>query len=84
MTKQQLIEQKENLKKKLDEIQKQLDRLDAEVYGGKMAKAIKLLLECLDYLNCSVVSLHCPDCGITEFGLEEIIEGLERLYKEEF
>mgnify|MGYP003442994349 FL=1 len=43
MTRQQLIQQRDNLKKRLDEVQEQLNKFDTEVYGGKMAKAIKLL-----------------------------------------
>lgn len=85
MTRQQLMEQRNSLKKKLDEVQEQLNRFDTEVYGGKMAKAIKLLGECLDYLNYPTVPLRCPDCErATEFDLDEIIDGLQTLYREEF
>ena len=86
MTRQQLIQQRDNLKKRLDEVQEQLNKFDTEVYGGKMAKAIKLLGECLDYLNYPIVSLNCPDCeeAVIEFDLDEIIDGLQRLYREEF
>ena len=85
MTRQQLMQQRDNLKKKLDEVQEQLNKFDTEVYGGKMAKAIKLLGECLDYLNYPTVPLECPDCERTvEFDLDEIIDGLQTLYREEF
>ena len=62
MTRQQLMQQRDNLKKRLDEVQEQLNKFDTEVYGGKMAKAIKLLGECLDYLNYPTVPLKCPEC----------------------
>jgi hypothetical protein len=86
MTRQQLMEQRDNLKKKLDEVQEQLNKFDTEVYGGKMAKAIKLLSECLDYLNYPTVPLNYPNCADTviEFDLDEIIDGLKTLYREEF
>ena len=85
MTRQQLMQQRDNLKKKLDEVQEQLNKFDTEVYGGKMAKAIKLLGECLDYLNYPTVPLECPDCERTvEFDLDEIIDGLQTFYREEF
>lgn len=85
MTRQQLMQQRDNLKKRLDEVQEQLNKFDTEVYGGKMAKAIKLLGECLDYLNYPTVPLRCPDCeGASDFDLDEVIDGLQTLYKEEF
>ncbi len=86
LTRQQLITQRDNLKKRLDEVQEQLNKFDTEVYGGKMAKAIKLLGECLDYyLNYPTVKLRCPDCErISEFDLDEIIDGLQTLYRKEF
>ena len=85
MKRQQLMQQRDVLKRKLDAVQSQLDKFDTEVYGGKMAKAIKLLGECLDYLNYPTVPLECPDCerGI-EVDLDEIIEGLKTLHREEF
>lgn len=85
MTRQQLMQQRDSLKKKLDEVQEQLNNFDTEVYGGKMKKAIILLGECLDYLNYPTVPLNCPDCerGI-EIDLDEIIDGLQTLYREEF
>ena len=85
MTRQQLIEQRDNLKKKLDEVQEQLYNFDTEVYKGKMAKAIKLLGECLDYLNYPTVPLECPECGkLTDIDFDEVIDGLQTLYREEF
>lgn len=85
MTKQELMQKRDNLKKQLDEVQKQLDKLDTEVYDGKMAKAIKLLGECLDYLNYPTVPLNCPDCDREiDFDLDEIIDGLQLLYREKF
>lgn len=85
MTREQLMQQRDNLKKRLNEVQEQLNKFDTEVYGGKMAKAIKLLNECRDYLNYPTVPLNCPDCerGI-EIDLDEVIEGLQILYREEF
>ena len=85
MKRQQLMQQRDVLKRKLDEVQSQLDKFDTEVYGGKMAKAIKLLSECLDYLNYPTVPLEYPDCerGI-EVDLDDVISGLEILYREEF
>lgn len=86
MTRQQLMQQRDNLKKRLDEVQEQLNKFDTEVYGGKMKKAIKLLSECLDYLNYPTVPLSCPDSKETviEFDLDEVIDGLQTLYREEF
>lgn len=85
LTRQQLMEQRDNLKKKLNEVQEQLNNFDTEIYGGKMAKAIKLLSECLDYLSYPTVPLNCPDCekGI-DVDLDNVIEGLQILYREEF
>ena len=85
MTRQQLMQQRDNLKKRLDEVQEQLNKFDTEVYGGKMAKAIKLLGECLDYLNYPTVPLRCPECDRDiDIDLDEIIDGLQTLYREEF
>ena len=85
MTRQELIQHRDFLKGKLNEVQEQLNKFDTEVYGGKMAKAIKLLDECRDYLNYPTVPLNCPDCerGI-EIDLDDVIEGLQTLYREEF
>lgn len=85
MTREQLMQQRDSLKKKLDEVQEQLNRFDTEVYSGKMAKAIKLLGECFDYLIYPTVPLRCPDCMVNiDFDLDEIIDGLQALYREEF
>ena len=86
MTRQQLMQQRDSLKKKLDEVQEQLNKFDTEVYGGKMAKAIKLLGECLDdFFNYPTIKLRCPDCErVSEFDLDEVIDGLQTLYREEF
>ena len=85
MTRQQLMQQRDNLKKKLDEVQEQLNNFDTKVYGGKMEKAIKLLGECLDYLNYPTVPIRCPECErAIDVDLDEIIDGLQTLYREEF
>lgn len=85
MTRQQLIQQRDNLKKQLDEVQEQLDKFDTEVYGGKMAKAIKLLNECSYYLNYPTVPLECYECEReVNFDFDEVIAGLQTLYREEF
>lgn len=85
VTREQLMKKKEQLLKSLDEVTKSLDRFDEIVYKGKFEKAIKLLGECLDYLNCPTVPLECPDCEVSfDIDLDEIIEGLQRLYREEF
>lgn len=85
MTRQQLMQQRDNLKTKLNEIQEQLNKFDTEVYGGKMAKAIELLKECQDYLNYPTVPLECPECEHSfDIDLDEIINGLQILYREEF
>ena len=50
-----------------------------------MAKAITLLSECLDYLNYPTVPIECPRCERTEdIDLDEVIVGLQVLYREEF
>ena len=85
MTRQQLMQQRDNLKKRLDEVQEQLNKFDTEVYGGKMAKAIKLLGECLDYLNYPTIPIECPECERPiDIDLDEVIDGLQTLYREEF
>lgn len=85
MTRQQLMQQRDSLKKKLDEVQEQLNNFDTEVYGGKMKKAIKLLGECLDYLSYPTVPLKCSECEKPiDIDLDEIIDGLQTLYREEF
>ena len=85
MTRQELMQQRDTLKKKLNEVQEQLNKFDTEVYGGKMEKAIKLLGECLDYLNYPTVPLSCPECErYIEFDLDEVLDGLQTLYREEF
>jgi hypothetical protein len=85
MTRQELMQKRDNLKKKLDEVQEQLNNFDTKVYGGKMAKAITLLEECLNYLSYPTVPLECPDCEVSfDIDLDEIIEGLKILHREEF
>lgn len=85
MTRQYLMQQRDTLKEKLNAVQEQLNKFDTEVYGGKMAKAIKLLSECLDYLSYPTVPLDCPECETSfDIDLDEVIEGLQRLYREEF
>lgn len=85
MTRQYLMQQRDTLKEKLNAVQEQLNKFDTEVYGGKMAKAIKLLGECLDYLNYPTVPLRCPECDRDiDIDLDEIIDGLQTLYREEF
>jgi hypothetical protein len=86
VTREQLIKKKEQLLKSLDEVTQSLNRFDEIVYKGKFEKAIKLLGECLDYLNYPIVKLRCPDSKETviEFDLDEVIDGLQTLYREEF
>ena len=85
MTRQYLMQQRDTLKEKLNAVQEQLNKFDTEVYGGKMAKAIKLLGECRDYLNYPTIPLDCPECETSfDIDLDEVIEGLQRLYREEF
>lgn len=85
-TRLQLMEERNDLQIRLNEVEEQLAKFDAEVYGGKMKKAIKLLKECFEeYLNYPIVSFQCPECE-REIGFDfsEIIDGLQRIYKEEF
>ena len=84
-TRAELERQKESLTAKLKEVTDRLEKFDETIYKGKMAKAIKLLGECLDYFNYPTVPLECPDCerGI-EVDLDDVISGLEILYREEF
>ena len=57
----------------------------ASLASMKFEKAIKLLGECLDYLNYPTVPIECPRCERTEdFDLDEVIDGLQTLYREEF
>lgn len=85
VTREQLIRKKEQLLKSLDEVTQSLNRFDEVVYKGKFEKAIKLLSECLDYLNYPTVPLECPDCERrSDFDLDEVIDGLQTLYREEF
>lgn len=85
-TRQQLIEKRNDLQISLNEIEEQLAKFDAEVYGGKMKKAIKLLKECSDdYLNYPTISLQCPECDREiDFDLDVIIDGLQTIYEMEF
>lgn len=84
-TRQQLIMKRDSLRKQIGEVQEQLDKFDIEVYGGKMKKAIRLLSECLDYLNYPTVPLECPECAREiDVDLDEVIKGLECLCREEF
>ena len=83
-TRQQLMEEREKLKRKLSEVEKQISNFDAEVYGGKMKKAIILLGECLNYLHCPTIPLNCPDCeSPIDIDLDEVIDGLQALYRRE-
>ena len=85
MIREQLMQERDSLKNKLDEVQKQLDELDAEIYGGKMEKAIELLSECLDYLHYPMVPFDCPTCEkAIDIDLNEVINGLQVLYRGEF
>ena len=85
MTREELIRQRDNLTARLKEIGAQLDKFDETIYKGKMEKAIKLLGECLDYLGYPTVPVECPRCERQEdIDLDEIIDGLQILYKEEF
>ena len=84
-TREQLMKKKEELLKSLDEVTKSLNRFDEIIYKGKFEKAITLLGECLDYLNYPIVPLRCPDCEVNiDFDLDEVIDGLQTLYREEF
>lgn len=85
VTREQLMKKKEELLKSLDEVTKSLNRFDEIIYKGKFEKAIRLLGECLDYLNYPTVPLECPDCELEmDIDLDEVIDGLQTLYREEF
>ena len=86
VTREQLMKKKEQLLKSLEEVTQSLNRFDEMVYKGKFEKAIKLLGECLDgFLNYPTIKLRCPDCErVSEFDLDEVIDGLQALYREEF
>ena len=84
-TRAELERQKESLTAKLKEVTDRLEKFDETIYKGKFEKAIKLLGECLDYLNYPTVPIECPRCERTEdIDLDEVIDGLQTLYREEF
>lgn len=84
-TRAELERQKESLTAKLKEVTDRLEKFDETIYKGKMEKAIKLLDECLDYLTYPTVPIDCPECDRDiDIDLDEIIDGLRTLYKEEF
>ena len=84
-TKAELERQKESLTAKLKEVTDRLEKFDETIYKGKFEKAIKLLGECLDYLSYPTVPLECPECERPiVIDLDEIIEGLQTLHREEF
>ena len=84
-TRAELERQKESLTARLKEVTDRLEKFDETVYKGKFEKAIKLLGECLDYLYYPTVPLECPDCECSfDYNLDEVIGGLQTLYREEF
>ena len=85
MTKEELMQKKARLLKSLDEVQASLNKLDEEIYGGKLKKSIELLEEVLDYLAYPTINVECEECGVNvEVDLEVVIEELENLYRMEF
>ena len=84
-TRAELERQKESLTAKLKEVTDRLEKFDETIYKGKLKKAITLLGECLDYLNYPTVPLECSECEReVDFDLDEVIKGLQTLYREEF
>ena len=84
-TRAELERQKESLTAKLKEVTDRLEKFDETIYKGKLEKAIKLLGECLDYLSYPTIPIECEECGqCNEVDLDEIIDGLQTLYREEF
>ena len=84
-TRAELERQKATLTAKLKEVTDRLEKFDETIYKGKLEKAIKLLGECLDYLSYPTISIECEECGQhNEVDLDEIIDGLQTLYREEF
>ena len=84
-TRAELERQKESLTARLKEVTDRLEQFDETIYKGKLEKAIKLLGECLDYFNYPTVPLRCPECDRDiDIDLDEIIAGLQTLYREEF
>ena len=85
MTREQLIEKKEQLLKSLDEVQESLNKIDKIVYGGKLKKSIQLLKEVLDHLPYPTIEVECEECRVDyDLDLETVIDGLENLYRMEF
>ena len=85
MTREQLIQKKEELLKSLDEVQESLNKFDKIVYGGKLKKAIELLKEIPYYLPYPTITVECEDCGVDfELDFEAIIDELEKIYRKEF
>lgn len=85
-TREQLIARRDRLAKELAQVREELDKFDTEIYKGKFLKAIKLLNEYYtNYSNYPVIELFCDECrSDMEFGLGEVLDGLEKLFKEEF
>ena len=84
-TRAELERQKESLTAQLKEVTDRLEKFDEIIYKGKLEKAIKLLSECLNHLYCATIPIECPRCERTEeIDLDEVIDGLRVLCREEF
>ena len=63
---QDLLTLRENLKKKLAEVESDIRKYDLTIYKGKLEKAIKLLEECEPLLHSLIVIdsyVECGECG---------------------
>lgn len=84
-TRAELERQKESLTVRLKEVTDRLEKFDETIYKGKFEKAIMLLQEVENYLSYPTIEIECDDCGASlEINLEDIIERLKMLYREEF
>lgn len=86
-SKKDLLEKrKKELMDELAVVNEKINKIDLGVYKGKFQKAIKLLDEYYtDYASYPEIILQCEECKKDiGFGLGEVLDGLERLCREEF
>ena len=80
---QDLLTLRENLKKRLAEVEADIQKYDLKIYKGKLEKAISLLRECHPLLSEPIIIdeyIHCGECEASvnfEIYLADIIQNLE-------
>ena len=80
---QDLLTKRDELKKKLAEVESDIRKYDLTIYKGKLEKAISLLRECHPLLSELIIIdeyIHCGECDSSvnfEIYLADIIQNLE-------